>query len=374
MSNTGDLSSGLQALAHRSVGIMAACANQESAKLYLALPFLSWLGYDTANPYEVYPNHIAADQDGPKGRVDFAVLRGADPIIAIEVGEVGSDPARTARALRSYFDAASSVRLGIATDGIVFDLYVDTEQPGRMDDEAFLSFDLEAIARSGVTEDLTEPLAAIGKGRFDPTAIAELAHVLIVKRRLRTVLLEEAKGPSHDFCRFALQRIGLKNVRPEAIERHYAPMVRAAFEESLVMPVVERLRGEGMTTASAANAQLQAVEQRMARTERELSLLAYVRRRLAYLIETEAQFAGLDDVFMKDYLGRTTFFYHRERKGRLFDVIEASDGNHRYIFPDPIGSISTSRLSDLDEALKAVYEARVHEFGSISLQARKRIA
>lgn len=377
MSTASELRAGLEALAQRSVGIMAACANEESARLYLVLPFIAALGYDATNPYEVYPDHLATG-GGPGGgaasqevaRVDFAILRGAEAIIAIEADTIGADLKRTARSLRRYFDAARSVKLGIATDGIVFDLYVDAGEPGHMDAEPFLSFDLEAIARCGMAADVAEPLTAITKGNFDPAAIAELAHVMIVKHRLRTVFVEEAKAPTEAFCRYALGRIGLGNVRAAAIERHYAPMIASAFEESLVLPVVERLRGEGVSGAELSGS-LQPVERRLARVERELTLLAYVRRRLAFLVETEAQFAGLDDVHMKDYVGRTTFYYNRERKGRLFDLIEAPDGYHKYVFPDPIGSISTNRIADIDEALKAVYEARVHELGSISLQVKK---
>lgn len=374
MSTANELRAGLQALAQRSVGIMAACANEESAKLYLVLPFIATLGWDATNPYEVYPDHLAVARGAGNaerlGRVDFAILRGAEPIIAIAVTRVGADLEPTARSLRDYFDAARTVKLAIATDGIVFDLYVDAGEPGRMDAAPFLSFDLEAIARCGASDDVLGPLAAITKGNFTPATIAELAHVLIVRQRLRTVFVEEAKAPSEAFCRYALGRIGLNNVRAEAIERHYGPMISSAFEEALVLPVVERLRGEGTGAAGIASA-LQPVERRLANVERELSLLSYVRRRIAFLVDTEAQFAGIDNVQMKHYVGRTAFFYERERKGRLFEIIEAADGYHKYVFPEPIGSIATNRIGDIDEALKAVYEARVHEFGSISLQVRK---
>lgn len=370
MSTASELRAGLEALAQRSVGIMAACANEESAKLYLVLPFITLLGYDATNPYEVYPNHLAADPTGTRGGVDFAILRGADPIIAIEVDSVGADLKRTARALRHYFDAARTPKLAIATDGIVYDLYVDVGQSGRLDAEPFLTFDLEGIARCGADEQILGALAAITKGNFDPAAIAELAHIMIVGQRLRTIFVEETKTPSEAFCRYALGRIGLAAVPASAIERHYAPMISAAFEDALVVPLAERLRGAGLSPGGPA-ATLQPVEQRLARVERERSLLTYVRRRLAFLVETEAHFAGLDDVHMKDYVGRTSFYYSRERKGRLFDLVEAADGHHKYVFPDPIGSIATNRIADIDEALKAVYEARIHEMGSISLQPRK---
>ena len=50
-----ELRAGLVAIAKRSVGLMSACGNEESTKLYLVLPILGLFGYDYSNPYEVYP-------------------------------------------------------------------------------------------------------------------------------------------------------------------------------------------------------------------------------------------------------------------------------------------------------------------------------
>ena len=60
MTTSNELRAGLLAVAKRSVSIMTACSNEESTKLYLVLPFLGLLGYDYANPYEVYPEHAAS--------------------------------------------------------------------------------------------------------------------------------------------------------------------------------------------------------------------------------------------------------------------------------------------------------------------------
>ena len=59
MNALNELRAGLCALAKRSVGLMSACGNEESTKLYLALPILGLFGYDYSNPYEVYPEHMA---------------------------------------------------------------------------------------------------------------------------------------------------------------------------------------------------------------------------------------------------------------------------------------------------------------------------
>ena len=367
MTTSNELRAGLLAVAKRSVSIMTACTNEESTKLYLVLPFLGLLGYDYANPYEVYPEHAAA----PDCKVDFAILREGLPVIAVEVQKCGSDVRDGHDRLAHYFRMMPEVKLGVLTNGTLFEFYVDAERPNELDSAPFLTVDLETIARAGVTDEILETLIASVKGYFDPDSIAEAAHIQLVKRRLRTVFVDEAKGPSEDFCRFALQRIGLQNVRKTAVDRYYAPLIKAAFEESLVIPVVERLKSHAGTDGRSGPVALHQLGQRVATTENQLQIFSYLRRRLAYLADDDAQFEAIENVRYTDYVGRLTVFYDRERKGRLFDYIEGADGYDKYIFPDPIGEIVTNNVLEIDNALKTVFAARVRELGNASNNAVK---
>jgi hypothetical protein len=261
------------------------------------------------------------------------------------------------------------VKLGILTNGILFEFFVDSGEPNIMDEEPFLTIDLETIARAGVSDEAVETLVSATKGYYDPDTIAEAAHVQLVKKRLRTIFIEEAKGPSELFCRFALERIGLKSVRKSVIDRYYAPMIKTAFEESLIVPVVDRLRAQSGLDARSGGVPIHQLGQRIETTERELETVAFIRRRLAYLAEDEAQFDAIQQIKHKDYVGKLVVFYDRERKGRLFDYIEGADGYDKYIFPDPIGEIVTNNVLELDNALKTVFAARVRELGSQNSQA-----
>lgn len=363
MTTANELRAGLSALAKRSVSIMTACANEESAKLYLVLPFLGLLGYDYANPYEVYPEHIADFDPSGLNRVDLAVLLDGSPAIAVEVKGVGSDLSDARGQLRGYFNALPSVKLAILTNGILFEFFVDSTEPNIMDDEPFLTLDLETAARAGVSDEVLETLSCATKGCFDPETVAEAAHIQLVKKRLRTVFVEEAKSPTEGFCRLALDRIGIKSVRRSAIDRYYAPMIKTAFEESLVQPVVERLRKEHACDIRASSIGFAQIGQRVETTERELSVIAYVRRRLAYLADDETHYNAIELVGYKDYVGKLVVFYDRERKGRIFDFIEGCDGFDKFVFPEPIGEIVTNSLTEIDSALKAVFSARVRELG-----------
>lgn len=367
MTTSNELRSGLLAVAKRSVSIMTACTNKESTKLYLVLPFLGLLGYDYANPYEVYPDHAIA----PDCKADLAVLRDGVPVIALEVQKSGADLSEAHGRLARYFRGVPDAKLGILTNGTLFEFYVDAERPNELDSAPFLTVDLETIARAGVADEILETLIAAVKGYFDPETIAEAAHIQLVKRRLRTIFVEEAKGPGEDFCRFALQRIGLTNVRKAAVDRYYAPLIKAAFEEALVIPVVERLRSQAGTEGRSGPVALHQLGQRVATTEYQLQIFNYIRRRLAYLAEDDAQFEAVENVRYTDYVGRLTVYYDRERKGRLFDYIEGADGYDKYIFPDPIGEIVTNNVLEIDTALKTVFAARVRELGSTAAQAVK---
>ena len=366
-----ELRSGLLALAKRSVGIMGACSNEESIKLYLALPVLGLLGYDYTNPYEVYPDHVAGFPPAGPQRIDFAILRAGEPIAAMECRAAGADLVSDRSKLATYFNAVSNVKLGILTNGVLFSFFVDSDRPGVMDGEPFLTIDLETIARVGASEEVLDSLVRLSKEKFDPAAIAETAHVHLVKRRLRTVFFEEAINPSEDFCRFALGRIGFKNVRQAAIDRYYAPMIKTAFEESLVVPVVQRLRTDRSGETGISAVSLAQLGQRISTSERELALLGYVRRRLAFLVDSEDHFSGIENVLAKDYVGRVVIYFDRERKGRLFDFIAGSDGTDKYVFPEPIGEIVTNAITDIDAALKITFVAKVRELGGISASPAK---
>ncbi len=344
---------------------MTACSNEESTKLYLVLPFLGLLGYDYANPYEVYPEHLADYDPNSGNRIDFAILRDGAPVIGVECKSAGSDLTDSRAKLRRYYDKLSDVKLGVLTNGILFEFYVDSNTPNTMDDEPFLTVDLETIARAGVADEVVETMIAATKDYYDPETIAEAAHVQLVKKRLRTVFIDEAKGPSEQFCRFALDRIGLSSVRKTVIDRYYAPMIKTAFEESLVVPVVDRLKLQ-TSDARGGSLALHQLGQRIETTERELAIFSYIRRRLAYLAEDESQFEAIDNVRYRDYVGKLAIYYDRERKGRLFDFIEGADGYDKYIFPDPIGEIVSNNVLEIDAALKTVFAARVRELGAPS--------
>jgi hypothetical protein len=160
------------AFAGRALDMAPRCANEESTKLFLILPFIALLGFDDRNPHEVCPEHAADFSDKYKNRVDFAILKNDTPIIAIECKPVGAALKDDRGQLRSYFNAAPSVKMGVLTDGIVYEFYADSDEPNMMDNTAFLTVDLRQVAKGKVEESVFDGLRGLTKPAFDPENIA----------------------------------------------------------------------------------------------------------------------------------------------------------------------------------------------------------
>jgi hypothetical protein len=361
MSLAEELRSKLGAIAARSAQIKALCINEESTKQHLVLPVLSALGYDYTDPTVILPEFPADFRNDAADRVDYAIMIGNSPVIAVECKKVGSSLAEHRGQLCSYFTALRTVRLGILTDGITFEFFTDWDNENVMDLEPFLVLDLDAATRKAVPSDVAEVLSFIYRSNFQPDIIAEIVETRLVALRLRTVLVSELKDPSEEFCRMALQRVGLKNLRKSSIRSRYSALIRKAFEEALVMPVLERMRSHRVEVTGGDEVAADGI----VTTDRELAIYRYVCRRLAYLAQDEHQFSAIERVQYKDYIGKFVVYYQNVRIGRLFEYFEGENGYDKFVFPHPHGDIVTNNVFDIDAALQHTFFARVRELGAV---------
>ena len=270
--------------------------------------------------------------------------------------------------MRTYFTPLSSVRLGVLTDGLRFEFFVDCENANVMDVEPFVTLDLEQATRAPIPGDVIEALSKISRANFEPDAIAEAAEMRLVAKRLRTVLTQEVREPSDDLCKLVLQRVGVTNVRRTAIQARYGGLIRAAFEDALVLPVVEMLRASSSSEGSQGSSKDE-VSQRIITTDRELSVYRYVCRRLAFLASHEQHFSAIEQVGYRDYIGKFAIYYANVHKGRLLDFIEGSNGQDKFLFPEPFGELITGNMRDIDEPLRKIFTQRVRELGAPTLPA-----
>lgn len=360
----------VKAFAERAVVLAPRCSNEESTKLFLILPFLGLLGYDDRNPDEVCPEHGADFSDKYKNRVDFAIMRDDKPVIAIECKTVGLPLKDERGQLRSYFNAAPTVKMGVITDGLVYEFYADTDEPNMMDVNAFLSFNLTDVAKGKIEDSVEEGLKGLQKNSFDPENIGAEAKRKLIFQNLVQQIAKLAEEPSEAFVRLLMTNAGLSHIRSKALIE-YVDLTRSAFREFVSIRILQRLdlptRGMEGEKAVIAPETLPVEVQRKAddgivTTETELEVFHYVKRRLSFLVKDDKLFEEIDNIEYRDYKGKFVVFYKKERSGRLFDFKEG--GLKKYSFDFGIntgGEIMTDKLSEIDNALSAVFSKRVDE-------------
>lgn len=358
----------LIAFAKRNVNLADRCANEESTKMFLVLPFVNFLGYDDRNPHEVCPEHAADFSDKYKNRVDYAILQSDNPIIAIECKCCGLTLKDERGQLRSYFNAAPTVKMGLLTDGLIFEFYADSDEPNMMDEKAFLSVNLRDIANGRLDESVVEGLRSLQKGQFDPENIGAEAKRKLVFQKFLHEITQISEKPSEAFTRMLLKTVGIHHVRDKALPE-FQELVGAAFREFVNVKILQRLeltkaapstpiQPDAVSVAEAADDSHSIIT-----TEVELHVFRFAKQRLAFLVKDERLFDAIDKVKYVDRKGKFVVYYERERRGRLFDFFEggARGPKYRFAFADYPEEVTTDALvgSVIDEPLLQVFAKRV---------------
>jgi predicted type IV restriction endonuclease len=195
--------------------------SEEATKQFLILPFLQLLGYDPLDPDEVIPEADASFSDKFKNRVDYAISREGVPVIAVEAKKVGSLSEANRGELKGYYNAVPTVKLGILTDGIIYQLFSDTEEENLMDNEPFAVVDLAQVAQEQVADDSFDALLKLRRGIFDPADIGADARRKIYISEYVGVLERVFKDPDETFVRALMDIAHIEGRRmPRLLEEH----------------------------------------------------------------------------------------------------------------------------------------------------------
>lgn len=365
-----ELRTALVAFGERVQRVREHVKNEEATKVSLILPFIGVLGYDILDPTEVAAEHASDFSEKYRNRVDYAILRDMQPIIAVECKTAGNGRKDDRGQLKAYFNASRSVKLGILTDGIRFEFFVDSTEPNMMDDEPFLQIDFGDPSKPQISDTLLEGLFALTKGNFDPETVSENARRSITHRAFYDYINQQFQDPSMEFTRFLLKEVDIKHVRTTALEGFRA-IAKAAFSDVFTSNVLKRLdiststpRPAREPTAEAASPPQQEAhaDRALVTSDNELKAFETIRRRLAFLSGGKSDvFAAINRISYRDYLGKMAVFYVQERKGRLADILEGKDGSIRYVVADGGDASPVADLAAVDDRLKALFEKRISE-------------
>ena len=209
---------------------------EEATKSALVLPFIQMLGYEIFDPTEVVPE-FTADVGTKKGeKVDYALIQDGKPAILIECKKYGSnlDEAEISQLLR-YF-TVTAARFGILTDGIVYRLFSDLDQPNVMDTKPFFEFNMLDFTDIQVTE-----LRRFTKSAFAVREIVDAARELKYTTEIKRILAEELAAPSKEFVRFFLGRVYQGRITPAARDQ-FGSLAKQAFAQFINDRVNTRLK------------------------------------------------------------------------------------------------------------------------------------
>src|SRR5215218_7353601 len=297
--------------------------SEEATKQFLILPFLQLLGYDPLDPDEVVPEADASFSDKFKNRVDYAISKEGVPVIAVEAKKVGSLSEANRGELKGYYNAVPTVKLGILTDGLTYQLYSDTEEQNLMDNEPFAVVDLAGVAQEQIADDAFDALLKLRREAFNLEDIGADARRKIFISAYVDTLDEAFKDPDERFVRTLMDMAGIEGRRmPRLLEEHtlyISEAMNTFFDKKLLERVGFADRTDIVKVATAEpqptplaqeSTQAQTGEADIVTTEAEMDVYQYVKQRLPFLIaRDEDLYHRLDNIYFRDYGGTFAISY-----------------------------------------------------------------
>lgn len=366
-------------LAHAKLVITRAprVDSEASTNTSLVQPFIRLLGYDVGNPDEVSPEHHADFSEKYQNKVDYAILHKGTPVIALESKRVGSQMKDDRGQSRSYFNACSTVKLGILTDGLKYEFFADSDKPNMMDDTSFLRLDFADVAKEGdIDEHSLSGLAALRNGLFNPENVGAEAKQKLLFDSIITILKAMKAEPNDEFVRFLLRQseIGSKigNLTQRIVDMN-RDLIRSALDAFVAQEALARLGFEPKdviksppeTPTVLAAAAMPSATDSLHPTDNETKFLQYVKNRIYFLIKDDKMFSEVDKLAYRK--SRTSFriFYVRPNSGSLVDYWEQRDGKILVSFPSQGGTpLQYAQTKDFDENLLKAFASRLKDDGS----------
>jgi hypothetical protein len=187
------------------------------------------------NPLEVEPEFIC-DIAGKKGeKIDYAIKKDNRPIIIIECKHWEQDLNQHREQLIRYFNT-SQAKFAILTNGFRYKFFTESE-PNKMDDIAFLEFDLLEIRENQITE-----LHKFHKSYFNENEIINTAQELKYTNAIKKIFIEELANPSEDFVRFFAKQVHTGKIINEKVINQFRPIVKKSIEQNINETYTKRLK------------------------------------------------------------------------------------------------------------------------------------
>lgn len=198
--------------------------NEESTKHSLVLPLIQALGYNIFHKMEVDPEFIA-DIGVKRGeKVDYAIMRGGEPIILVECKALNIALNNNVSQLYRYF-TPTSARFGVLTNGVVYKFFSDLEIDNVMDQTPFWEVDIRSAGEGDVAR-----LRQFAKDNFDAAKIKEVAVETKIIDGVKANIERMYDNPDDEFSKMLFRNVGVGDKAIEFAASH-RELVKRAFHQ-----------------------------------------------------------------------------------------------------------------------------------------------
>jgi predicted type IV restriction endonuclease len=232
-----DLIDEIRAFAKTIPAIVERNLGEEGTKMSLVMPFIRILGYDVFNPNEVNPEYIA-DVGTKKGeKVDYAIMKDGSPVILIECKPVNADLSKEhASQLFRYFTTTASKKVGVLTNGVIYQFFTDLDDKNKMDNKPFLEINLLDLK-----DPLIKELKKFTKQGLDLNQLDSTAEQLRYTREIVLILDKEFSKPSPEFIEFFARQVSTKKLTQQVKEK-FGSITKDALNQFLNDKITSRLQ------------------------------------------------------------------------------------------------------------------------------------
>lgn len=227
----------IRAFAKTIPAIVERNLGEEGTKMSLVMPFIKILGYDVFNVNEVNPEYIA-DVGIKKGeKVDYAIMKDGLPVILIECKPVNADLSKEhASQLFRYFTTTGSKKIGVLTNGVLYQFFTDHDDKNKMDNRPFLEINLLDLK-----DPLIKELKKFTKQGFDLNQLDSIAEQLRYTREIVLILEKEFSKPSDDFVAFFARQVSSKKLTQQVKDK-FGSITKDALNQFLNDKITSRLQ------------------------------------------------------------------------------------------------------------------------------------
>jgi predicted type IV restriction endonuclease len=253
-----DFKDHIKVLSEKVLSLKDKILTEEATKNAFVMPFIQILGYDIFNPTEVVPELVVDYGAKNVEKVDYAIMKDNQPVMIMECKWHGESLEKHYTQLHKYFHMTKA-RFGILTNGVVYWFYTDLENPNKMDEKPFLSFDISNIKEQTIVE-----LKKFHKSAFDIGTILTTASELKYSNEIRTILINELNNPSVNFVKFFLRQVYSGQATEKALSI-FTEIVKKSSSQLISDLISDRLKtaleNEVKIRTEATNATVQKLEE-----------------------------------------------------------------------------------------------------------------